>query len=72
MYGALPSLSANPLSSQPDGRIRAGRRTVRAFRQKFTLENAIEFHGFVPLEALPCVRPMSFFSGEHFSYQFTL
>jgi hypothetical protein len=29
--------------------------TVRVFRQKFTLEDAIEFHAFAPLEALPCV-----------------
>jgi hypothetical protein len=25
------------------------------FRQKFALEDAIEFHFFAPLEALPCV-----------------
>ena len=25
--------------------------TVRVFRQKFTLEDAIEFHAFAPLEA---------------------
>jgi hypothetical protein len=29
--------------------------TVRVFRQNFTLEDAIEFHAFAPLEALPCV-----------------
>jgi hypothetical protein len=29
--------------------------TVRIFRQKFTREDAIEFHAFAPLEALPCV-----------------
>jgi hypothetical protein len=29
--------------------------TVRLFRQKATLEDAIEFHAFAPLEALPCV-----------------
>jgi magnesium-transporting ATPase (P-type) len=28
---------------------------VRAFRQEFTLEDAIEFHAFALLEALPCV-----------------
>jgi hypothetical protein len=27
--------------------------TVRVFRQKFALEDAIEFHAFAPLEALP-------------------
>jgi hypothetical protein len=30
-------------------------RTVRVFRLKVTLEDAIEFHAFAPLEALPCV-----------------
>jgi hypothetical protein len=25
------------------------------FRQKFTPDDAIEFHGFAPLQALPCV-----------------
>jgi hypothetical protein len=29
--------------------------TVLVFRQKFTLEDAIEFHAFAPLEARPCV-----------------
>jgi hypothetical protein len=29
--------------------------TVRVFRQKFKLEDAIEFHAFAPLEALPHV-----------------
>ena len=29
--------------------------TVRVFRQRFALEDAIEFHAFAPLEALPCV-----------------
>jgi hypothetical protein len=29
--------------------------TVRVFRQTFPLEDAVEFHGFAPLEALPCV-----------------
>jgi hypothetical protein len=27
--------------------------TVRVFRQRFTLEDAIGIHAFVPLEALP-------------------
>jgi hypothetical protein len=30
-------------------------RTVRVFRQGFTLEDAIEFHAFAPVKALPCV-----------------
>jgi hypothetical protein len=29
--------------------------TVRVFRQKFTLDEPMELHGFAPLEALPCV-----------------
>jgi creatine kinase len=29
--------------------------TVRAFRLKFTLEDAIAFYAFAPLEALPCM-----------------
>jgi hypothetical protein len=40
--------------------------TVRVFRQKFALEDAIEFHAFAPLEALPCVRPMAFLSSVHY------
>jgi hypothetical protein len=39
---------------------------VRVFRQIFTLEDAIEFHAFAPLEALPCVGPMAFLSGIHY------
>jgi hypothetical protein len=38
-----------------DGIVREPRCTVRVFQQKFTLEDAIEFHAFAPLEALPCV-----------------
>jgi len=30
-------------------------RTVLVFDQGFALEDAIEFHAFAPLEALPCV-----------------
>jgi hypothetical protein len=30
-------------------------RMVLVFKLKFTLEDAIEFHAFAPLEALPCV-----------------
>jgi hypothetical protein len=37
---------------------------VRVFRQKFTLEDAIESHA-CSLEALACVRPMSFLSEVH-------
>jgi len=45
--------------------------TVRVFRQKFTVEDAI---GSTPLLRLKRagVRPMIFLSGVHFSYQFTL
>jgi hypothetical protein len=32
-----------------------GRCTVRVYRQRFTLEDAIEFHAFAPLEARPCM-----------------
>jgi hypothetical protein len=28
---------------------------VRVFRQRFTLDDVIEFHAFAPLEVLPCV-----------------
>jgi hypothetical protein len=41
--------------------------TVRGFQQRFTLEDAIEFHAFAPLEALACVRPMPFLSVVHSS-----
>ena len=30
-------------------------RTVRVFRQKFALDDAIAFPAFAPLEALPCM-----------------
>jgi hypothetical protein len=30
-------------------------RTVRVFRQEFTLEDAIVLHAIAPLEALACV-----------------
>ena len=32
-----------------------GEGTVLVYRQEFTLEGAIEFHAFAPVEALPCV-----------------
>jgi hypothetical protein len=55
---------------------RAARYGAR-FRQRFTLEDAIEFHAFAPLEALPCVlealpcvRPMIF--RVHSSYRLVL
>jgi hypothetical protein len=35
------------------------------FDGTFALEDAIELHAFAWLEALPCVWPMSFFSGVH-------
>jgi hypothetical protein len=38
----------------------------------FTLDDAIEFHAFAPLEALPYVRPMAILSGVHSSYRITL
>jgi hypothetical protein len=46
-------------------------RTVRVFRQNFTLDDAIGSHA-CSLEALPCVWLMAFLSGAHSSYQFTL
>jgi hypothetical protein len=45
--------------------------TVRDFRQKLTLEDAIDFHAVAPLEAsrrVTNVIPL----GVHFSYQFIL
>jgi hypothetical protein len=36
---------------------------VAGFRRDCALEDAIEFHAFVPLEALACVRPLAFLSG---------
>jgi hypothetical protein len=39
--------------------------TVRVFRQKSALEDAIEFHAFAPFEARACVCTMSFLSGVH-------
>jgi hypothetical protein len=44
------------------------------FRQKLTLEDAIGPTPFFapPIEALSCVWPMTFLSGVHVSYQFTL
>jgi hypothetical protein len=42
------------------------------FDRHFALEDAIEFHAFAPLEALSCVCPMTFLSGGHSSYRFTL
>jgi hypothetical protein len=41
---------------------------VLVSRQRFTLEDAIEFHAFAPLEGLPCVRPMALLSGVPPSY----
>jgi hypothetical protein len=73
MNSAIPSL--NGLKGLSATRGGGGWVHVRCafFRQEFTLEDAIEFHAFAPpLEALPCVCPMAFLSGLHFSYQFTL
>jgi hypothetical protein len=42
------------------------------FRQRFTLEDAIEFRAFASLEALACVRPIAFLSGVHSSYRLAL
>jgi hypothetical protein len=39
--------------------------TVRVFRQKFTLEDAIGSHA-CSLEALACVCPMAFLSGVRY------
>jgi hypothetical protein len=41
-------------------------------RHECTLENAIEFHAFAPLEGLPCVCPMSFLSGVRSFYRLAL
>jgi hypothetical protein len=68
-YGALPSLATNSLDTLRHI-VNAG--TVRVLRQKFTLEDAIEFHAFAPLAALLCVCPMSFLSGFYSPYQLTL
>jgi hypothetical protein len=38
---------------------------VLFFRRNFAFEDAIEFHTFVPLEALPCVCPITFLSDRH-------
>jgi hypothetical protein len=45
--------------------------TVRVFRQKFTLEDAIGPHT-CSLEALAGACPMAFISEVHFSYRLTL
>jgi hypothetical protein len=42
------------------------------FRQIYTLEDAIEFNAFAPLEALASVRPLPFLSGVHSSYRLAL
>ena len=44
-----------PLDGEPLEPSEGGAGTVRVFRQKFTLEDAIELHAFAPLEALACV-----------------
>jgi hypothetical protein len=36
------------------------------------LHDAIGFHAFAPLEALPCVWPMAFLLGVHSSYRLSL
>jgi acyl-CoA synthetase (AMP-forming)/AMP-acid ligase II len=54
-----------PGSGKP---LRCGARS----RQKFTLDDAIEFHAFAPLEALACVGPMAFLSDARPSDRFTL
>jgi hypothetical protein len=40
--------------NEPEGAFWSGSSGAR-FRQKFTLEDAIEFHAFAPFEVLPCV-----------------
>jgi hypothetical protein len=42
-------------------------RFVCLFDRNLHSRSAIEFHAFAPLEALPCVRPMTFLSGGHSS-----
>jgi hypothetical protein len=39
------------------------------FRQRFTLDEAIEFSALLRLKPLPSVRPMSFLLGVHSSYR---
>jgi hypothetical protein len=38
---------------------------VRVFEQNFPLDDAIEFHAFALLDALPCMWPMAFLVGVH-------
>jgi hypothetical protein len=51
VFGFEPPLATNPPDSEAKG-------TVFGFEQKFAtaLEDAIEFHAFAPLEALPFLR----------------
>jgi hypothetical protein len=42
------------------------------FDRDLHARSAIEFHAFAPLEALPCVCPMTFISGVHSSYRLAL
>jgi hypothetical protein len=46
--------------------------TVRVCRQAFTLVDAIEFHAFAPLEALPRVWPTAFLLCVHSSNRLPL
>jgi hypothetical protein len=47
--------------------------TVRVFRQGFTLEDAIEFHAFAPLQASKrATNGILFHSGIHSSYRLAL
>jgi hypothetical protein len=59
---ALLTIDSAALGLGPSG---CGCCTVRVFRQKFTLEDAVGSHA-CSLEALPCVCPMAFLSGVHY------
>jgi hypothetical protein len=54
----LPPIPSSNTDTNTVGNVDgAEQRGVRCafFEQKFTLEDAIEFHAFAPLEVLPCV-----------------
>jgi hypothetical protein len=47
----LTVATANPVQTLKGNERMGSDCTVRVFRQKFTLKDAIEFHDFAPLEA---------------------
>jgi hypothetical protein len=58
-------------SSVPAGITGVQQARCAFFNTKITLEDAIAFHAFALLEALPCVGPMAFLSGVS-SYRLAL